>query len=108
MIDMTASAASTDDARARSNVLRLAAAQALTGANSAVIFATGSIIGSTLAPGISLAPLALAVFVGGLGGRRLPLADRHDLAALWPPHRFHPRHRLRRAHRPARRVRNSA
>ena len=40
MIDVTASGETEDDARARANVVRLAAAQALTGANSAVIFAT--------------------------------------------------------------------
>ena len=48
MIDMTAAAAGTDDVRVRANVTRLAAAQALTGANSAVIFATGSIVGASL------------------------------------------------------------
>src|SRR5271163_3024168 len=36
--------------RARGNVLRLATAQALAGANASVIFATGAIIGATLAP----------------------------------------------------------
>ena len=50
MIDLSATDESADDVRARSNVVRLAAAQALTGANSAVIFATGSIVGATLAP----------------------------------------------------------
>src|ERR1700733_6687848 len=71
MIDVTAAAA-IDDARARSNVARLAAAQALTGANSAVIFATGSIIGATLAPDISLATVPLSVFVVGLASGTLP------------------------------------
>src|ERR1700704_6604839 len=61
-----------DDARARSNVLRLAAAQALTGANSAVIFATGSIVGATLAPEISLATVPLSMFVVGLAAGTLP------------------------------------
>jgi uncharacterized membrane protein len=37
MIDMAAAAAATDDVRVRANVTRLAAAQALTGANSAVL-----------------------------------------------------------------------
>ena len=41
MLDATTADEITDDARARSNVTRLAAGQALTGANSAVIFATG-------------------------------------------------------------------
>jgi len=61
MIDMTAASEISGDARARSNVVRLAAAQALTGANSAVIFATGSIVGATLAPDISLATVPLSM-----------------------------------------------
>src|SRR3982074_3158461 len=79
MIDVTAGGKIADDARARSNVLRLAAAQALTGANSAVIFATGSIVGATLAPSISLAtgPMSLAavplsMYVLGLASGTLP------------------------------------
>jgi hypothetical protein len=63
MIDLTAADDISGDARARSNVLRLAAAQALTGANSAVIFATGSIVGATLAPSISLATVPLSMYV---------------------------------------------
>jgi predicted MFS family arabinose efflux permease len=61
-----------DDTRARANVRRLAAAQALTGANAAVIFATGSIVGATLAPSISLATLPLSIFVLGLAAGTLP------------------------------------
>src|ERR1700738_4899132 len=61
-----------NDARARSNVPRLAAAQALTGANSAVIFATGSIVGATLAPTISLATVPLSMYVLGLASGTLP------------------------------------
>jgi len=72
MIDLTASDEIHDDARARSNVVRLAAAQALSGANSAVIFATGSIIGATLAPDISLATVPLSMFVVGLAAGTLP------------------------------------
>ena len=60
MIDVTSADEIADDARARTNVVRLAAAQALTGANSAVIFATGSIVGATLAPDLSLATVPLA------------------------------------------------
>jgi MFS family permease len=56
----------------RSNVVRLAAAQALTGANSAVIFATGSIVGATLAPDISLATVPLSMYVVGLAAGTLP------------------------------------
>src|SRR4051794_17496181 len=72
MIDVTAIDETVDDARARSNVVRLAAAQALSGANSAVIFATGSIVGATLAPDISLATLPLSMFVVGLAAGTLP------------------------------------
>ena len=62
----------TDDARARSNVVRLAAAQALTGANSAVIFATGSIVGATLAPDVSFATVPISMYVVGLAAGTLP------------------------------------
>ncbi|QWG18897.1 MFS transporter [Bradyrhizobium sediminis] len=72
MIDVTAAEEIADDARARSNVARLAAAQALTGANSAVIFATGSIVGATLAPDISLATVPLSMYVVGLAAGTLP------------------------------------
>src|SRR5258705_4472462 len=72
MLDTTAGVEVTNDARARANVLRLAAAQALTGANSAVIFATGSIVGATLAPSISLATVPLSMYVLGLAAGTLP------------------------------------
>jgi MFS family permease len=72
MIDVTVADEIANDARARSNVVRLAAAQALTGANSAVIFATGSIIGATLAPSISLATVPLSMYVVGLAAGTLP------------------------------------
>lgn len=72
MSDMTVAAACTDDVRVRGNVIRLAAAQALTGANSAVIFATGSIVGSALAPSVSLATVPLSMYVLGLAAGTLP------------------------------------
>src|SRR5579864_604725 len=72
MIDITVAAVSADDARVRGNVMRLAAAQALTGANSAVIFATGSIVGATLAPDISLATVPISMYVAGLAAGTLP------------------------------------
>src|ERR1700753_168273 len=72
MIDITVAATSGDDARVRANVVRLAAAQALTGANSAVIFATGSIVGATLAPSMSLATVPLSMYVLGLAAGTLP------------------------------------
>jgi MFS family permease len=72
MIDVTVTDEISDDSRARANVVRLAAAQALTGANAAVIFATGSIVGSTLAPDISFATVPLSVYVVGLAFGTLP------------------------------------
>ena len=85
MIDVTAADEISDDARARSNVVRLAAAQALTGANSAVIFATGSIVGATLAPDISLATVPLSMYVLGLAaGTCRPARSRAPMAAAPP------------------------
>src|SRR3954467_8440024 len=72
MLDTTATVEVTNDARARGNVLRLAAAQALTGANSAVFFAPGSVCGAPLAPSISLATVPLSMYVLGLAAGTLP------------------------------------
>ena len=72
MIDMSAADEISGDARVRSNVVRLAAAQALTGANSAVIFATGSIVGASLAPSVSLATVPISMYVAGLAAGTLP------------------------------------
>src|SRR5947209_15699226 len=72
MLDTTATQEIADDARARSNVLRLAAAQALTGANSAVIFATGPIVRAALAPSISRASVPLSMCVLGPAAGTLP------------------------------------
>src|SRR5471032_2318507 len=72
MIDVTTIDEISGDARARSNVVRLAAAQALTGANSAVIFATGSIVGATLAPDIAFATVPISMYVVGIAAGTLP------------------------------------
>jgi len=61
------------DARARSNVRKLAVAQALGGANSSVIFATGAIIGATLAPSVALATVPISIYVVGLACGTLPV-----------------------------------
>lgn len=53
-------------------VLRLATAQALAGANSVVVFATGAIIGATLAPEKALATLPISIFVVGMSACTLP------------------------------------
>src|ERR1700743_2677249 len=72
MINITVAATSGDDTRVRANVVRLAAAQALAGANSAVIFATGSIVGASLAPDVSLATVPISMYVAGLAAGTLP------------------------------------
>ncbi len=55
-----------NDDRVRMNVYLLAAAQALTGGNAAVIFATGSIVGQAIAPHTSLATVPISAYVVGL------------------------------------------
>lgn len=55
------------------NVLRLATAQALSGANNAVVYATAAIIGNTLAPRPGLATLPISVFVIGMALSTLPV-----------------------------------
>lgn len=72
MLDVTSANEIADDARVHGNVVRLAAAQALTGANSAVIFATGSIVGATLAPDMSFATVPISMYVLGLAAGTLP------------------------------------
>lgn len=70
----------------RSNVLRLAAAQALAGANSVVVYATGAIIGDTLAPSRALATLPISIFVVGMAVSTLPagaIAQRYGRRAAF-------------------------
>ncbi|MBK9082680.1 MAG: MFS transporter [Rhizobiales bacterium] len=62
-----------DDARARANALRLAIASALAGANASVIFATGAIVGSVLAPDKSYATVPISIFVVGMALATLPV-----------------------------------
>lgn len=69
-----------EDRRARRNALRLAAAQALAGANATVVFATGAIIGATLAPDKALATMPISMFVVGMAAGTLPTG--------WIAHRF--------------------
>lgn len=56
----------------RGNIARLAIAQALAGANSTVIYATGAIIGAMLAPDKALATLPISIFVVGMAACTLP------------------------------------
>lgn len=64
----------------RGNIARLTVAQALAGANSVVVYATGSIVGNVLAPDKSLATLPISIFVVGMAACILPMgaiARRH-------------------------------
>lgn len=61
-----------DDARAKRNALKLAVGSALAGANASVIFATGSIVGATLAPRPDLATAAISIFVVGMALATIP------------------------------------
>jgi MFS family permease len=72
--------------RERGNVLRLAAAQALAGANSTVIYATGAIVGDALAPSKALATVPISLFVVGMAAGTLPagaIAQRHGRRAAF-------------------------
>src|SRR5574337_1384479 len=71
---------------ARGNVARLTIAQALAGANSTVIFATGAILGNMLAPAPALATLPISVFVVGMAASTLPagaIAQRYGRRAAF-------------------------
>lgn len=57
---------------ATANVVRLAVAQALAGANAVVVYATGAIVGNTLAPDATLATLPISIFVVGMAISTLP------------------------------------
>jgi len=62
------------------NIWRLAIAQALSGANSVVVFATGGVVGAALAPSPMLATLPISIFVVGMAACTLPagaIARRH-------------------------------
>lgn len=86
MPDAAAEISPAGDRRARANVLRLAAAQALAGANASVVFATGAIIGSTLSPDPALATVPISVFVVGMAAGTLPtgwLSRRHGRRAAF-------------------------
>ena len=56
----------------RDSVWRLMVAQALAGANSTVIYATGSVIGEAMAPDPVLATLPISVLVVGMASSTLP------------------------------------
>ncbi|MDP4006354.1 MFS transporter [Methylobacterium sp. NEAU K] len=76
MSHATASAAELASAAAvrsgTADVVRLAIAQALAGANSTVVFATGAVVGNMLAPSKVLATLPISTFVVGMAACALP------------------------------------
>ncbi|MEM5275226.1 MFS transporter [Cupriavidus taiwanensis] len=55
------------------NIWRLSIAQALAGANSVVVYATGAIVGDMLAPVPVLATLPISIFVVGMAACILPI-----------------------------------
>lgn len=68
------------------DVLRLAVGQALAGANAAVVYATGAVVGNTLAPSAALATLPISIFVVGMAACTLPagaIARRHGRRAAF-------------------------
>ncbi len=84
--DASATAPNTLTRAARSNLIRLGVAQALAGANSTVVFATGAIIGNMLAPNKALATLPISVLVLGMAIATLPagaIAHRYGRRAAF-------------------------
>jgi len=59
--------------RINADVFRLAMGQALAGANSTVVYATGAIIGHMLAPRPALATVPVSIFVVGMAAATLPV-----------------------------------
>lgn len=59
-------------AHSKSNIVRLTVAQALSGANAVVVYATGAIVGNMLAPDRALATLPITIFVLGMTACSLP------------------------------------
>ena len=57
----------------RGNIWRLTIAQALAGANAAVVYATGAIVGNILAPSKALATFPISIFVVGMALSTLPV-----------------------------------
>ncbi len=74
------------DRRSAHNTARLAIAQALAGANATVVYATGAVVGATLAPSPDLATLPITVFVIGMAAATLPagaIANRYGRRAAF-------------------------
>ncbi len=68
------------------NIWRLSIAQALAGANSVVVYATGAIVGDMLAPSPMMATLPISIFVVGMAACILPvgaITQRHGRRAAF-------------------------
>ncbi|WP_432264309.1 MFS transporter [Bordetella genomosp. 12] len=81
-----ASPGSLSERAQRGNIIRLTLAQALAGANSVVVYATGAVIGHMLAPDKALATLPVSLFVVGMAACILPvgaIARRHGRRAAF-------------------------
>lgn len=79
-VKTTQAPAALPEAIQRGNIWRLSIAQALAGANSVVVYATGAIVGDMLAPAAMLATLPISIFVVGMAACILPvgaLTRRH-------------------------------
>ncbi|HEY4251951.1 MAG TPA: MFS transporter [Roseomonas sp.] len=84
--DAATPAIAAEHRHAAGNVARLAIGQALAGANSTVVYATGAIVGNMLAPDKALATLPISVFVVGMAACTLPagaIARRHGRRAAF-------------------------
>nr|WP_295831386.1 MFS transporter [uncultured Azospirillum sp.] len=68
----TETASAVSQAHELGNIARLVIAQALAGANAIVVYATGAIVGNTLAPSPALATLPISIFVVGMAVCTLP------------------------------------
>ncbi|MPW20463.1 Tetracycline resistance protein [Paraburkholderia piptadeniae] len=68
----TTSPLSSSYVHAKGNITRLTVAQAFAGANSAIIYSTGAIVGNALAPSHALATLPISIFVVGMAACSLP------------------------------------
>ncbi|HEY8570353.1 MFS transporter [Microbulbifer sp.] len=80
------SSAEPSEREQRSNIWRLTIAQALSGANSVVVYATGAIVGNMLAPSPLLATLPISIFVVGMAVCTLPagaIAGRYGRRAAF-------------------------
>jgi predicted MFS family arabinose efflux permease len=72
MSEIALKSSSEAQAHERGNVVRLAVAQALAGANATIVYATGAVVGNTLAPDRALATLPITIFVIGMAACTLP------------------------------------